>query len=400
MAGEDFDIPAVEVLEDVMRRTNLGPTEVARKAGLDPGTATNIIQRRCNATRRTISKLLAVAGLTFDQYLAAKTAGFPGSRIELGVDFVRSLDKKLAAEHDACTISKQESAAAVEAILDDVANAAILSVDPRTRLSPPNRVRDGFHSIQRHPTRHRKRDPIRVSVPAIEIGSVAALLAVRANIHLYGHEMSIDFAAPNGADQLREINAGSRPYDFAVFGIASYSLASRRPFARTLDYQLLCPIHSIRQRTFCLPGDEHSVKKVLVCPGGSAEFQSRCGKGIPAGSRVEEVDSTSPLSLAPSVKEGEAIIAFEPVGETIRERHGLVRVPRSDFRIHMGLFVNRMHTRRRGDWVGPTELSYEFLEAFAAEYQRLRANPRATLDILCGDAAFRAAYSVAAGVSL
>ncbi|MBX9580837.1 MAG: hypothetical protein K2X87_11065 [Gemmataceae bacterium] len=309
-----------------------------------------------------------------------------------------SIERKLEAEFDSCSLLPTTLRTAADAIPEAVAavrpeHVALFRTDDWFRRV----VRAGAGTAAFGPLR-RGRRPIRVSAPVIELGSIAALLKVRDD---WGVEVEIVTLAANGAEQMRRVNRDgpSAEIDYGVFGVAASALAIEGG-SQAAMFRLVCPIHQIRQCVLARSPWLNDLRKVYVCEGGFAVMQSAAPEGVVDGALPAKVQRapltgvTCPLAAGGKVNSGEGVIAYEPVASTLRGS-GLMTVKGTEFSIYIGLFAHRRHLARRRPG-GPAEL---FAAAFAAAYRDLQADRPLARRLLRGAGpAILAAYAAAAGL--
>lgn len=401
MADDFFPYTPLEVMEYVMAVTHLSQNEVARRAGLSKDTMTNIRKTK-NSSKATVRKLLGVIGLTPRDFAALMNGHpSPAAADVRSTRLHRSLDAKLVAEYSHCDLIGSAWEPTVKQIVDRVDRLRVLGVHTSNVLWPVTWARSAAARLDSLPRSFpadgsgQLRGTLRVSVPVIEVGSVAAILGLMKACDTCSIEL--DYSHVNGADQINSIRRGGDDFDFAVFGIAAFAFGCTG-YSPLAKFGLLTPIHSIRQHVVAHDHRMERLKRVYVCPGGFAEFQARLNESLPGGYHREDVSSTSPLPIATKLDDGEGVIAYEPVGETIRRNNGMQRVEGTGFSIHIGLFASKRHLGThacppRGAKLGPA-----FLHAFTAEYLRNRAYPERALELLCADEGFCRRYALAAGV--
>lgn len=306
----------------------------ALAAGLITRTA---IMQAARADWTTLNHFLGGGDLTRQDVLVRlRNAALPvaaGSAITLrlaetgwsaGYEYIRpSVERKLEAEFDCCSLLPPTWAGDLAAVRSAVGSVSPAYTHQFQGMDHIERVvRAALLPAGEFGRLRRMHGPIRVSVPAIEVGSVAALRKMSDDWDL---RIDLDAVAPNGAEQMRRVHDGgvSGRFDFAVFGVAAAALGMR-PGSEAAAYWLLCPVHSIRQCVLGLSPHLADLREVIACDGGFAVMQAQsrdrtlAGTLPPAVKRVYLRGVTNPLSATAHVGDGVVLITYEPVASTLR----------------------------------------------------------------------------------
>ncbi len=232
---------------------------------------------------------------------------------------------------------------------------------------------------------------IRVSLPAGQVGAMAALKRLNARVREYGAEIKWVSSYFTSIDQVLAL--GQDEPHFSISGIAPFFLNSgpRRDLG---NYRLVCPLTYSKQHCYApRSAGEVPLQTVHVCTGASGELDYRIHRSERYG-RCDrrELQPSAVREVIRGWSKREGIILWEPMGSVLKAEGVVSSLYRKAFPVWLGLFSHR-------DLVGQSacvDFAALFLEAYAESRQDLVGTERMLLadEQFCGD------YAKSAGLQL